>query len=83
MADSKRSGRSSQSDDPTIRSGTAVDEYPEGTHPARSVSEVTHSATNLKYEDMPDDQKPDPTTVAQVQVLQGAEAGAFGRSDEG
>jgi hypothetical protein len=50
--------------DPTIKSGTTGPEYPEGTHPVRSASEVTHSATNITYKDNPD--KPDPTTVAQI-----------------
>jgi hypothetical protein len=56
-------------DDPTV-SSDAVDstEYPEGTHPARSASEVTDSAENIKYADMPDSDKPDPSTVAQVEV---------------
>lgn len=60
--------------DPTITSASSGVEYPEGTHPARPASEVTHSATNLEYRDMQD--KPDPTTVAQEQVLQGDEASA-------
>lgn len=59
MADNK-----AQTKDPTIRSDSVTEGYPEGTHPARSASEVTHSATNLKYKEAPD--KPDPTTVAQV-----------------
>jgi hypothetical protein len=58
MAEGKKS-------DPTI-STASIDktQYPEGTHPARPASEVTHSATNITYKDNPD--KPDPTTVAQI-----------------
>lgn len=96
MADNKSSSTSSSEssarsggrnltdrDDPTIRRVRgAAPEYPEGTHPLRQVSEVTHSAANLEYRDMPEDRKPDPTTVAQEQVLQGTEAGSFGYSDE-
>jgi hypothetical protein len=60
--------------DPTIKSTTGGPEYPEGTHPARPASEVTHSASNWEYKDNPD--KPDATSIAQVQVLSGDEAGA-------
>lgn len=52
------------SSDPTVVAGAA---YPEGTHPATSVSEGDHSADELKYEEMKG--KPDPTTIAQVQVV--------------
>lgn len=38
--------------------------YPEGTHPARPASDVTHSGDRIEYSDNPD--KPDPTSVAQV-----------------
>lgn len=56
--------------DPTIssRSVERSPGYPEGTHPARPASEVTHSAANKQYRDNPD--KPDPTTVAQVEVVE-------------
>lgn len=60
--------------DPTVTSDLAGDAYPEGTHPARPVSEVTHSAENAVYRDLPDDRKPDATSIAQEQVLQGDEA---------
>lgn len=50
--------------DPTVTSTLSGPEYPGGTHAARPVSEVTHSADRLKYRDAPD--KPDPSTVAQV-----------------
>ena len=53
--------------DPTIKSGAASDPYPEGTHPARPASETEHAASKLKYADNPD--KPDPTTVAQIQEV--------------
>lgn len=51
--------------DPTV-SSASVDStaYPEGTHPARPVSEVTHSADRIKYSENPD--KPDASSVAQI-----------------
>lgn len=49
--------------DPTMTSATG-EAYPEGTHPARAPSDVTHSATKIKYRENPD--KPDETSVAQV-----------------
>jgi hypothetical protein len=52
-------------------------EYPDGTHPAVTASETTHSATNWQYRDLPDDRKPDPTTIAEEQILTGDEAGAL------
>lgn len=54
----------SKKDDPTVTSEQAGSAFPEGTHPARPVSEVTHSADRIKYRDNPD--KPDATSVAQV-----------------
>lgn len=53
-----------KSDDPTITSDVGGEEFPEGTHPAKSPSEVTHSAGRLEYRENPD--KPDPSSVAQV-----------------
>ena len=50
--------------DPTVTSKITGPEYPEGTHPPRSVSEVTYSADNIKYRDNPD--KPDASSVAQL-----------------
>lgn len=58
MADSKKK------DDPTITSTDGGTDFPEGTHPARPVSEVTHSAERISYKDNPD--KPDKTSVAQL-----------------
>jgi hypothetical protein len=55
--------------DPTVASDSTAPEFPEGTHPARPASEVTDSATNLAYRDLPDERKPDPSTIAQEQVL--------------
>lgn len=52
--------------DPTVTSATTGDAYPEGTHPARPASEVEHAADRRTYKDNPD--KPDPTTIAQVEV---------------
>lgn len=50
--------------DPTVSSSKSSPEYPEGTHPALSPSEVTHSADRISYSDNPD--KPDPSSVAQI-----------------
>jgi hypothetical protein len=40
--------------------------YPEGTHPARPVSETYHGQPR-EYRDNPD--KPDPTSIAQIEVV--------------
>lgn len=53
--------------DPTVTSELAGPEYPEGTHPALPASEVTHSADKREYKDNPD--KPDATSIGQVEVL--------------
>ena len=50
--------------DPTVNAAVTGPAYPEGTHPARPVGEVTHSADNIKYADAKD--KPDSTSVAQT-----------------
>lgn len=60
--------------DPTIKSGAGGEDYPEGTHPARPVEEVTHAAEKNEYKDMPEDEKPSKSSVVQVQVLSGDEA---------
>jgi hypothetical protein len=52
--------------DPTVRSRGAVPEYPEGTHPPAPISEQTWNGERFTYSDMPDKQKPDESTVAQV-----------------
>lgn len=41
---------------------------PEGSHPIRPLAEQDWAAVNKQYRDMPDDQKPDPSTVAQLEV---------------
>jgi hypothetical protein len=61
MADSKKK------DDPTVKSSQAGGSYPEGTHPAVPVSEGDHSADQLEYREMKG--KPDPSTIAQEQVV--------------
>lgn len=60
-----RSERSEQSD-PTVTSASmaAGDPYPEGTHPVRPPSEVTHSATRIEYRGA--DDKPDPSSIVQI-----------------
>lgn len=68
MAD-KSTPPAREKSDPTVRNlKGGAPEYPEGTHPIKAASETTHSATNIEYQDMPEKDKPDPTTVAQVQV---------------
>ncbi len=54
----------SEKKDPTV--STKMAESPEGTHPARLASETTHGKPS-EYKDNPD--KPDPTSIAQVEVL--------------
>jgi hypothetical protein len=57
---------SSKSDDPSIRTlKGAAPEYPEGTHPINPVSEQTYGPGRFSYSDLPDEQKPDPTSVVQ------------------
>jgi hypothetical protein len=52
--------------DPTVRSRGAVPEYPEGTHPPAPISAQTWNGERFTYSDMPAEQKPDESTVAQV-----------------
>lgn len=52
------------------------DAYPEGSHPLHPLSEQTHAAVNLEYRDMPDDRKPDPSSIVEEQILSGDEASA-------
>ena len=58
MADSKKK-------DPTV-TGNASAEPSAGWHPARPVEEASDAAVNRRYEEMPG--KPDPSTVAQIEV---------------
>jgi hypothetical protein len=51
-----------------VRSGRVGPEYPEGTHPARPASETHHAASKFEYRDLPDSEKPDPSTIAQEQI---------------
>jgi hypothetical protein len=53
--------------DPTIRTDAPA-EPAEGAHELAPLSEQYWSAENKEYRDMPEDMKPDPTTVAQVEV---------------
>jgi hypothetical protein len=60
----KASSRTSSASDPTVRHlKGAAPEYPEGTHPPAPASEQTWSAERFSYSDLPDDEKPDPTSV--------------------
>lgn len=56
----------SKKDDPTVTSDVSGAAYPEGTHPVRPPAETTHGRPR-EYKDNPD--KPDATTIAQVEVL--------------
>jgi hypothetical protein len=73
MAEKTTEKTTAAREDPTITSATmsAGDPYPEGTHPARPVSEVSFGAPNLEgtYRDMPDDEKPDASSIAQIQEV--------------
>jgi hypothetical protein len=60
--------------DPTISSGSTDTAQADGTHPARAASEVTHAAAKKEYRDNPD--KPDRTTVAQLEVVKDTDAQA-------
>ena len=65
-SESKAPSRRQQSD-PTIRTlRGAAPEYPEGTHEIAPLEEQDFGPHRFEYKDMPDDQKPDPSTVAQV-----------------
>lgn len=55
--------------DPTISTGSVQEGYPDGTHPLHPLAEQHYAAANKEYRDMPDDEKPDPSSVAQVEVL--------------
>ena len=62
----RRSSESSTSSDPSVRHlKGAAPEYPEGTHPIHPISEQTWNGERFTYSDLPDDQKPDPTSVIQ------------------
>jgi hypothetical protein len=51
--------------DPTVTGGTVGGQYPEGTHPIRPISEQTWNGERFSYSDLPDDEKPDPTSIVQ------------------
>lgn len=56
-----------QQQDPTVRTlKGAAPEYPEGTHPPHAPADQTWGPGRFSYSDMPEDQKPDESTVAQV-----------------
>lgn len=55
----------SKKTDPTVRS-TPSPEYPEGTHPPASPSEQAWGPYRFSYSDLPADEKPDESTVAQT-----------------
>ncbi len=59
--------RNNEKSDPTVTSSKA--EPSEGSHELRPLEETTDAASNLRYEEAKD--KPDPTTVAQVQIREG------------
>ncbi len=51
--------------DPTISSSSVTTGYPEGTHPPRPPEA---SNPTITYKDNPD--KPDPSTVAQIAIIE-------------
>ena len=49
--------------------GVKVDaSAPEGWHPIRPLADQDWAAVNKQYRDLSNDEKPDPSTVAQVEV---------------
>jgi hypothetical protein len=78
MAQKKTPTQRAADKSPVVTGDVTGPEYPEGTHPAVQPSATTHSATNWKYRDLPDDRKPDPSTIAEEQILTGDEASAGG-----
>lgn len=60
--------------DPTVTS-EATAESTGGAHPARPINEADDYAGDRKYVDMPEDMKPAPETVAQLEVLPEDEKG--------
>lgn len=78
MAGKKTPTEKAADKNPVVTGALTGPEYPEGTHPAVQPSATTHSATNWEYQDLPDDRKPDPSSIAEEQILQGDEASAGG-----
>ncbi len=66
MASEKHANNLTGKPDPTVKSGSAP-EYPEGSHPIAPLADQDWSAQNKEYRENPD--KPDPTTVAQVEIV--------------
>ena len=72
----------------------AAPEYPEGTHPPNPPDEQTWGPGRFSYSDMPEEDKPDKSTVASVvepdpvtedaqdALREDAEAGAKARKDQ-
>jgi hypothetical protein len=59
--------KAKQNDDPTVRTlKGAAPEYPEGTHPPHPPSEQTWGPDRFSYSEMPEEDKPDKSTVANV-----------------
>lgn len=59
--------KAAASEDPTIRRGQNVPEYPEGTHPPLPVEEADDAAVNQEFAENPD--KPNDSSIAQVEVV--------------
>lgn len=67
MAKSPTEKAADKVSDPTVRSRGDVPAYPEGTHPVVPAQETTWGdPSRFAYKDMPDKQKPDPSTIAQL-----------------
>lgn len=67
QAQAKAGTELNEAQDPTVRSG-ASGNFPDGVNPAPPVEEADHAAVDKVYEDMPDDQKPNVSSVAQVEI---------------
>jgi hypothetical protein len=78
MADSKQT---TQKKDPTVTSQQSPTQVEGGQpHPARPINEADDYAGDVKYEDMPDDEKPAPESVVQRELMP-HDSGAFSGPD--
>jgi hypothetical protein len=69
MADKQSNAPADTAQGKAVSSDSIWTGEPDGWHPIRPLSEQDWAAENLKYRAMPDSEKPDPSTVAEIQVL--------------
>lgn len=69
MASKKRqqtpTEKAAEGRDPTVRSLRGASGYPEGSHPPVSPADATWGPDRFSYSDIPSEEKPDESTVAQ------------------